>query len=158
MQQIAGPSFINDQSLNKSNPNWDQASCSYFVMFFIIISPLQFVTRYVLSFIIDILIIRCYPAQHKAPLEFIQGYQLACHLNQQQIWFLGKKKLVLTLLSNCLYIQVIICLLFLFLKQIVHRDIVSLHNPFLDVWVVSAYKKEEKCTNLDIPAIFIAFV
>lgn len=92
MQQIAGPSFINDQSLNKSNPNWDQASCSYFVMFFIIISPLQFVTRYiVLSFIIDVPIIRCYPAQHKAPLEFIQGYQLACHLNQQQIWFLGKK-------------------------------------------------------------------
>lgn len=69
-----------------------------------------------------------------------------------------KKKLVLTLLSNCLYIQVIICLLFLFLKQTVHRDIVSLHNPFLDVWVVSVYKKEEKCTNLDIPAIFIAFV
>lgn len=70
-----------------------------------------------------------------------------------------KKKLVLTLLSNCLYIQVIICLLFLFfLNKIVHRDIVSLHNPFLDVWVVSVYKKEEQCTNLDIPAIFIAFV
>lgn len=151
MQQIAGPSFINDQSLNKSNPNWDQASCSYFVMFFIIISPLQFVTRYVLSFIIDILIIRCYPAQHKAPLEFIQGYQLACHLNQQQIWFLGKKtgfNLVIQLPLPPSH----------HLKQIVHRDIVSLHNPFLDVWVVSVYKKEEKCTNLDIPAIFIAFV
>lgn len=91
MQQIAGPSFINDQSLNKSNPNWNQSHTVTLWCFLIIISPLQFVTRYVLSFIIDILIIRCYPAQHKAPLECIQGYQLACHLNQQQIWFLEKK-------------------------------------------------------------------
>lgn len=68
--RLQDPPFINDQKLNKSNPNWDQASCSYFVMFFfIIISPLQFVTRYELSFIIETYIWR-YAAQHRAPMEF----------------------------------------------------------------------------------------
>lgn len=95
--RLQDPPFINDQKLNKSNPNWDQASCSYFVMFFfIIISPLQFFTRYALSFIIE-----------TYNLTLCSNWSSYRVISWPVILNDSIKPCFLSLLSKCLYFQVI---------------------------------------------------